>query len=85
MRNQFSSPRKHLQLIGLLTFVFIISTGMLYGQSFGSHFSNGTMGGIGIGSVIAIVASWSRNHSVLWAILHAIMGWFYVIYYVITR
>ena len=42
-------------------------------------------GGIGIGSIIAIVASWSRNKSVLWAIFHAILGWFYVIYYVITR
>lgn len=41
--------------------------------------------GIGIGSIIAIVASWSRNKSVLWAIFHAFCGWLYVIYYVITR
>jgi hypothetical protein len=42
-------------------------------------------GGIGVGTIIAIMASWTRNKSVLWAILHAFFGWFYVIYYVITR
>lgn len=41
--------------------------------------------GIGIGSAIAVVASWSRNKSVLWAIIHGILGWFYVVYYVLTR
>ncbi|MCZ2100903.1 MAG: hypothetical protein LC107_05145 [Chitinophagales bacterium] len=44
-----------------------------------------TASGIGLGSVIAVMASWSRNQSVLWAILHAIFGWVYVIYFVITR
>ena len=39
--------------------------------------------GIGIGTVIAIVLSWSANHSVLWCILHGIFGWFYIIYYVL--
>ncbi|PVY39404.1 hypothetical protein [Pontibacter virosus] len=41
--------------------------------------------GVGLGSVIAVVASWSRNQSILWAILHGILSWFYVIYYAITR
>ncbi|MBK6496857.1 MAG: hypothetical protein IPG00_01285 [Saprospiraceae bacterium] len=41
--------------------------------------------GIGIGAAIAVVASWSRNKSVLWAIIHGILGWIYVVYYVITR
>ena len=40
---------------------------------------------IGVGTIIAIMASWTRNKSVLWAIFHAILGWFYVVYYVITR
>ena len=44
-----------------------------------------TGGGIGLGSILAIVLSWSRNKSVLWAILHAILGWLYVIYFVFTR
>jgi hypothetical protein len=44
-----------------------------------------SISGIGVGTIIAIVASWSRNKSILWAIFHAFCGWFYVIYYVITR
>ena len=39
---------------------------------------------IGIGSIIAIVISWGINHSVLWAIFHAFLGWIYVIYYMIA-
>lgn len=44
-----------------------------------------TGGGIGLGSIIAVLASWSRNESILWAILHAFLGWLYVIYFVFTR
>lgn len=40
--------------------------------------------GIGIGSTIAIVVSWSQNKSIAFAILHGILGWLYVIYYLIT-
>ena len=39
--------------------------------------------GIGMGSVLACTISWSLNHSLLWAILHCIFGWFYVVYYAI--
>ena len=41
--------------------------------------------GISFGSALAIAISWSVNQSVLWAILHGIFGWFYVIYYMIVR
>ncbi len=41
--------------------------------------------GVGLGTAIAVVASWSRNSSVLWAILHGVFGWLYVIYFAITR
>jgi hypothetical protein len=41
--------------------------------------------GVGLGSVIAVVTSWSRNSSILWAILHGIFGWLYVIYFAVTR
>lgn len=41
--------------------------------------------GIGIGNVIAILISWSLYHSILWALIHGIFGWFYIIYYLITR
>jgi branched-subunit amino acid transport protein len=36
--------------------------------------------GIGLGSVVAVVISWDRNKSILWAIIHGLFGWFYVIY-----
>ena len=41
--------------------------------------------GIGIGSAIAIVCSWQRNRSILWAILAGILSWLYVIYFAATR
>lgn len=39
--------------------------------------------GMSFGSVLAIVISWSLNKSILWAILHGLFSWFYVIYYAI--
>jgi hypothetical protein len=41
--------------------------------------------GIGLGTIIAVVVSWSRNKSILWAIIHGILGWFYVIYAIFVR
>lgn len=42
-------------------------------------------GGIGLGSVLAVVVSWERNKSVLFAFLHGIFSWLYVLYFVLTR
>lgn len=44
-----------------------------------------TQSGIGLGSVIAVVCSWERNHSILWAILAGLLTWVYVIYFALTR
>ncbi|MBK7594646.1 MAG: hypothetical protein KA267_05005 [Gemmatimonadales bacterium] len=41
--------------------------------------------GIGMGSALAITISWSLHQSILWAILHGFFGWFYVVYYALTR
>lgn len=41
--------------------------------------------GIGLGSAVAITISWSRNKSVLYAIIHGIFGGLYVIYFLIAR
>lgn len=54
------------------------------------HLAQGTVdvaarSGIGLGSAIAIVCSWHRNKSILWAILHGILSWLYVIYFALTR
>src|ERR1700722_7665066 len=36
--------------------------------------------GIGLGSAIAVVLSLQLNHSILWAIVHGILSWFYVVF-----
>jgi hypothetical protein len=41
--------------------------------------------GIGLGTAIAVTISWSVNTSIIWAIIHGFFGWFYVIYYALTR
>ncbi|MFH1404133.1 MAG: hypothetical protein ABIH11_07695 [Candidatus Altiarchaeota archaeon] len=32
------------------------------------------------GSVLAIVISYMDNHSIVWALIHGIMGWLFVLY-----
>ena len=39
----------------------------------------------GIGSIIAVILSYSLNHSVPWAILHIVLSWTYVIYAALAR
>jgi hypothetical protein len=39
--------------------------------------------GISFGSALAMILSWSINRSILWALLHGILSWLYVIYFVI--
>ncbi len=39
--------------------------------------------GIGFGTALAIAISWSVNKSILWAIVHGVCSWLYVIYYAI--
>ena len=41
--------------------------------------------GIGIGTIIAVLLSWEANHSILWCIIHGLLGWFYVIYYLLCK
>lgn len=41
--------------------------------------------GIGLGSAIAVAISWSLNKSIVWAIVHGVLSWLYVIYYALTR
>jgi len=40
--------------------------------------------GIGLGSVIAVIISFVKWHSILWAIVHGLLGWIYVIYYLLS-
>ena len=40
--------------------------------------------GVSFGSALAIAISWSVHHSILWAIIHGFLSWFYVIWYALT-
>ena len=40
-----------------------------------------TRSGITFGSALAIAISWSVNKSIIWAIIHGIFSWLYVVYY----
>lgn len=50
-----------------------------------SKASDGAKAGIGLGSAIAVAISWSLHKSVVWAAIHGVLSWFYVLYYVFTR
>ncbi|MBQ2049769.1 MAG: hypothetical protein II493_05125 [Spirochaetales bacterium] len=39
--------------------------------------------GISFGSALAMVISYGAWHSIGWAIVHGVLGWLYVIYYII--
>lgn len=41
--------------------------------------------GITFGSALAIAISWSLHKSIIWACIHGVFGWLYVIYYAFTR
>jgi hypothetical protein len=40
---------------------------------------------VGFGSALAMVISYTANHSILWAIIHGIFGWLYVVYFALFR
>jgi len=40
--------------------------------------------GASFGSALAIAVSYSNNHSLLWAVIHGILSWVYVIYFAIV-
>lgn len=41
--------------------------------------------GVVLGTAIAVTISWSRNRSVLFAIVHGLLSWIYIVYYLIVR
>lgn len=49
------------------------------------HRGSAARAGIGLGSAIAVAISWSLHKSIVWAIVHGVLSWLYVIYYAFTR
>ena len=37
------------------------------------------------GLILAMIISWSVNKPILWAMLHGVCSWFYVVYYALVR
>lgn len=37
-----------------------------------------------VGTVLAVVLSYLKWHSIGWAVIHGMIGWLYVIYYLIS-
>jgi hypothetical protein len=73
--------RKNSYLL-LVPILFLASC---YGPNDGGYMQPVYVGpGVGLGTIIAVVISWSRNKSILWAIVHGILGWLYVIYALIV-
>lgn len=85
-------------ILGFVIFSSLCYVAYLHGDdsAFSSGYEFGSMlrgfveitaikNGLGLGSLIAVMASWERNKSIRWAILHAIFGWTYVIYFAFTR
>ncbi|MDR0262625.1 MAG: hypothetical protein LBV59_07220 [Sphingobacterium sp.] len=69
-----------------LFILFIFVSNAVFGQEISKSTTQTiTQSGIGLGSVIAVVTSWDRNKSILWALIHGILGWLYVIYFAFTR
>ena len=70
----------------LLIFSLFTNSSELFAESDNNDIKSKAIdGSIGLGSIIAVVASWSRNKSILWAIVHGLMGWIYVVYFIFTR
>ena len=41
--------------------------------------------GITFGTALGMAISFNVNHSVLWAMIHGILSWIYVVYYVLVK
>jgi hypothetical protein len=47
--------------------------------------AEGVKYGVSFGTALAIAISYTSNHSILWAIIHGIFSWLYVIYFALFK
>lgn len=74
-----------MKKFALLIFLVSITTIVFGQEATNTTVKTVTQSGVGLGSIISVVASWDRNKSIFWAILHGILSWFYVIYFAFSR
>lgn len=41
--------------------------------------------GIGFGAALAMVISYGNLNSILWAAIHGVLGWIYVVYFIVVH
>jgi hypothetical protein len=41
--------------------------------------------GISMGTALAMILSYSVNHSIIWAVIHGFLSWVYVIYFALFK
>lgn len=73
---------KPMQL--MITIVTLLTSNLALAVD-GSSKNNYITNGITFGTALAIAISYTHNRSILWAIIHGIFGWLYVIYFFFTR
>jgi len=49
------------------------------------HTDGAAKAGIGLGSAIAVAISWSLHKSIVWAAIHGVLSWLYVLYFALMR
>jgi hypothetical protein len=47
--------------------------------------SGGGCGCFSVGGIVAMILSWTHNHSIIWLVVNGLCGRFYVIYFLIYR
>jgi two-component system chemotaxis response regulator CheY len=53
--------------------------------SSGDYDMGGAVVGYSMGMTLAMILSWSSNSSILWCMLHGVLSWFYVIYWIVVH
>jgi hypothetical protein len=72
------------KILFLLPVLFLASCVVTH-QGYGYDYPVYVLPGVGLGTVVAVVVSWSRNKSIFWAIIHGLLGWLYVLYAIIVK
>jgi len=74
------------KVLFFLIFSVLLAASCVTGPNYNGYMQPIYVGpGVGLGTIIAVVISWSRNKSILWAIIHGILGWLYVIYALVVK
>jgi branched-subunit amino acid transport protein len=75
---------KNTKFSSTCTLLALLTSNTILAQT-GTLKNNYIANGITFGTALAIAISYTHNRSILWAIIHGIFGWLYVIYFFFTR